>query len=204
MVAILGDAGKSIADLYDVEGSIVDIRELHTAELPIVHEMGATLFSERYSGFLRNATSGAIIQSTAFNVVIDSLPAGPFRIYGVTVFINNAGRIDFASVAIRNPLDGREMPIWIWDSSTDAEVRVRFSDDGAAVGTQLFLQPNAGNVIFPQLIAGLGQPQDVRDIAFRGISTAFGAGNVTCDLLVHVGFSQVGGLSSRGLPIPSW
>ena len=45
MVKILSQAGISLADLYNVEGSIAGIEQLDTRELPIVHEMSGTIFS---------------------------------------------------------------------------------------------------------------------------------------------------------------
>ena len=204
MVKVLSQSGNSLADMYDAEGSIAGIEQLETRELPIVHEMGHTLFSERYSSFIRVAESAAIPQSVAFDVVLSDLPAGPFRIFGIAVSGTPASRVALASVAVRDPGNGREIPIWMFDSSSDVEIGVRYSDDGAAVATRNFLRPVQLLEAIPHTQTGVGQPQSVRDIAFRGQSSAFGAGTVVVQALIHLGFSQVGGLSSRGLPVPSW
>lgn len=204
MVKILSKSGDSLADTYDVEGSVAGIEQLETRELPIVHEMGATIFSERFSTFIRKFESGDILQSANFGIIIDDLPAHPFRIFGIQLFVDQPSRLQFASLAIRDAGNGREMPIFAWDSATDITINVRFSDDGAGAGLRRFLQPAASSTIVPHMIAGLGQPQHVSDLAFRGVTLGFGAGTVQTTALVHIGFSRVAGISSRGLPIPSW
>jgi len=205
MPKILSRSGNSLASVYDVEGSISGLHHLSTSELAIFHEMGATLFSERFSAFIRSSSTGNINQSTAFDVVLTGLPRNFFKINSIAVRISTASRIDLASASLRDITTGRETPIWLWDSATDAEVSARWSDDGGTVATSIFLQPNLGNVMLPHMMAAEEQPQgDVREIAFRGISTAFGAGTVNARILVHVTFAALGGISSRGLPLPSW
>lgn len=204
MVKILSQAGTSLADTYNVEGSIAGIEQLETRELPIVHEMGGTVFSERLSSSIRHASSGAINQSTNWNVILTDLPVTPFRILGVTVFISTTARVTIASVAVRHPGDDREIPIWIWDAARDVEVRARFTDTGAAVATTQFLRPLELMEAIPHMGLGTEQPQPASEIAFRGQTAGFGAGTVTATMIMHVQFSQVAGLSSRGLPIPSW
>ena len=204
MGKILSQAGNSLADVYDVEGSIAGIEHLETHDLPIVHEMGATVFSERFSTDIRRATSGALAQNTAWDVVVTNLATTPFRILGVVVFALTANRANLASVAVRDPLDGRELPIWLWDSNADVEVQARLSDDGGAVATVQMLRPGQILEAIPHLTSGADQPQPVNEIAFRGLTLGFGAGTVETIMLLHNGFSQVGGISSRGLPIPSW
>jgi len=200
---ILSDAGKSLADIYDVAGSVAGIEHLETHDLPIVHEMGGTVFSERFSTLLIRSPSPAIAQNLGWNVELNALPPFPFRIYGVQVFIDTTARVLLASVAVANPVNNREMPIWNWDSATDIETRIAYDDDGGGAGTTLFLQPVAANYI-PHMMAGTGQPQETPNVFFRGVSAGFGAGTVQAVLLMHIGFSEVKGLSSYGLPIPSW
>jgi len=204
VVKILSQSGNSLADIYDVEGSIAGIDHLETHDLPIVHEMGATVFSERFSTLINRTSSTAIVQNTGWNVIIADLPSHPFRIFAVQMFVDVTARVLLASIAVSDPITGREIPIWSWDDATDIETRIAYSDDGAAAGTTIFLQPVDATRTLPHLMAGEGQPQNMRDIAFRGVTTGFGAGNVTTVLLMHIGFSEVAGLSSRGLPIPSW
>ncbi len=204
MVKILSQSGDSLADTYNVVGSVAGIEQLETRELPIVHEMGATVFSERYSRFTRAIVSGDTLQTAAWDVIVDDLPAGIFQIYGIRVRVDVTARVNFCSVAARTVLTGREIPIWAWDSTSDGEIDVRWSDDGAGASAQLFLQPAVANVTLPYFMAGVGQRQQVRSIAFRGVTTTFGAGDVEATLFLDLGLTHVGGISSRGLPMPSW
>ena len=206
MVKVLTQSGDSLADIYDVEGSIAGIEQLETNELPIVHEMGATVFSERFSMAIRRETTGAIAQSISWNNTFADLPAGPFRITNVFVFVNTASRVSTAVVSLRSVVNDREVPFWTFDENDDDQVRVRIQDDGAAVGTVTSLVPvNAAQKIVPHIAAGIGQPQRLEEIVFRGQTNAFGAGDVTVTCLVELAFSQIRpGLSSRGLPVPSW
>lgn len=204
MVKILGRAGVSLADVYDVVGSRAGLEQLESREVSLVHEMGQTIFSERFSLFVRRATSGALMQSVNFNIVLSDLPSGAWRILGVMVFADVQGRALLASVAVRDPLGGRELPFWVWDSAGDSDlVRVRMEDNGAGVAQHRVLQPAPALIHLPGLGAG-DQPQSMSEIAFRGSTNAFGAGTVTLTMILQIGFSQVGGLDSHGLPIPSW
>jgi len=204
MTKVLSKSGDSLADTYDVVGSVAGIEQLRSEEITLVHEMGATLWSERFSTFIRRAASGDIAQSTNFDVVLDGLPAHIFRILGLSVFVDTTARVTLATVSIQEPITGREVPIWIWDAATDIEVRARFSIEGAGATTEQFLQPAPANVRLPHMMASAGQPQSVPNVTFRGQTASFGAGTVEAVLLMHVGFVEVGGLSSRGLPVPSW
>ena len=203
MVKILSQSGNSLADTYDVEGSIAGIDELETHELPIVHEMGATVFSERFSGAIRRVTTGAIAQSTTWDLVLDNLPSGITRILAVAVYMD-AARVNEATVLLRDE-NGREIPIFIWDTN-ESRVTIRIDDNGTGVVTSNALINVARDV--PSMLFGAGQVQRVADIAFRGTSTAFGAGTVTVTALIYVGHSAIGGVpgntNSRGLPVPSW
>lgn len=205
MVKILSQSGTSLADLYDVEGSIAGIEQLDTRELPIVHEMGATLFAERFNTTIRRGETAGILQNANFDIEITDLPSAVFRIFGVSVFINNTARVLFASVSVRAPNTLSEFPIWVWDQAVDIEVRARLAA-GGAVSTRLLLRPVQLLEALPQMMAGEESPNatPVRDIVLRGTTAGFGAGTVVITVLVHIGFSQLSGLSSHGLPIPSW
>lgn len=204
MVKILSQAGRSLADVYDVQGSIAGIDQLETRELPIVHEMGATVFSERFSGAIRRSSTGAIAQSTTWDLVLTNLPATPARVFGVVVFSGGVTRLSNAMVAIRDAVDGREIPIFAWDAN-EASLDIRLVDDGNPVNTVSFLQNALSIGTLPSMIVGAGQPQEVNDIAFRGVTTAFGAGTVTTTMLLYIGFSEIAFVpSSFGLPIPGW
>jgi len=204
VVKVLSQSGNSLADIYDVEGSVAGIEQLETRELPIMHEMGATVFSERFSTLLLSTASGAILQSAQWNVATQGLPGNVTRIFGIRVFVDVTSRVNNCVLSIQDPRSLREMPIWAWDSANDGEFEARFSIDGAAAATVRFLQPAQVNTQLPHIMAGLGQPQPVSGLMFRGITNAFGAGNLNATALVAVGFTQVAGLSSRGLPVPSW
>jgi len=207
MVKILSQAGNSLADIYDVEGSVAGIDQLETSELPIVHEMGATVLSERLSGNIRRQSTGAIAQSTAWDIEITNFPSGIWRVLGIQV-LTDAGRVNFAQVSLRDPRDQREIPLWFFDSTNDQVDDIRIEDNAGGAGNTFMLVPiNKGSMGLPSMAIGTGQPQRVGDIAFRGLTTAFGAGDVTVVALIHIAFSQVGGLGgidNRGLPVPSW
>jgi len=201
MVKILSQSGDSLADLYDVEGSIAGIDNLETRELPIVHEMGATIFAERLSGFVRRITTGALLQSVSYNAVITNLPAHITRILGVQVVADTGGRVSLAAVSIQQENGEREIPIYIFDSTNDSESQVRFIENEVLA---TFESLNPGVVQVPSLLIGSPQRQRVNQIALRGTTLAFGAGDVTITALIYIGFTHIGEISSRGLPVPSW
>ncbi len=205
MPKILSQAGNSLADTYDVEGSVAGIDTLETRELPIVHEMGATVFSERCSAAIRRMNTGAIAQNLNFDVVLTDLPAGLWRILGVFVLANQQARVLNALVAVG---DGtREMPIFVWDTNDDVETAIRYVDDGAAAANLTAMRQSRPTGM-PSLGIDAGQPQRIGQIAFRGASSGFGAGTVSITAYVHIAFSALGGVpgntGSRGVPIPGW
>ena len=204
MVKILSQAGISLADVYDVEGSIAGIEQLRSEEVQLVHEMGATIFSERVSGAIRRATTGDINQSTTWDIVLTDLPAGVSRILGVSVFADVGSRVNDAAVSLRDPTGGREIPVFLWDSTQGVLVVARMRDDGAAAATFNVLASTLNIGAVPSMLIGEGQPQRVNEIAFRGGTNAFGAGTVEVIMLVYLALAQVGGISSRGLPVPGW
>jgi len=201
MPKVLAQAGTSLADVYDVEGSVAGVEQLLSRDVQLLHEMGQTIFSERISAAIRRTTTGAIAASAAWNNLLTDLPAGVTRILGVQV-ICDADRIDFCSVSISDGVQ-REIPIWIWDTTTSVVENVRITDD-AAVANRLIMLPTRMGVFTPSLLVGEGQPQRISAISFRGVATAFGAGTVTATALIHIAFSEVGGVSSKGLPVPGW
>jgi len=205
MVKVLSQAGISLADVYDVEGSIAGVEQLQADEIQVVHEMGATIFSERLSGAIRRATTGAILQSTAWDIILVDLPNVPARVLGVFVFTDASARVSNVSVHIRNPLSGREIPIFAWDSNENT-MAIRMDDNDTGPAAREFLATNMNVANMPSMLIGDRQPQSVQNIAFRGLTLAFGAGNVTVTALIYIAFTQIGGMgvSSYGLPIPSW
>jgi len=208
MVKILSQAGQSLADMYQVEGSIAGIEQLRTDELPIVHEVGATVFSERFRTTYRRVSTGAILQNTDFDLAITNFPEGISRILGVTAFSDDAARITNCTCSVNDPIGGggQDFPIWVW-SGTTTPPRVRL-EDGGTVTTYDLLMPDAGSAIAagaPTFVTVDTQgSRPIRDIYVRGRTTAFGAGNVTIIGLVHFAFSFTGGVSARGARVPSW
>lgn len=204
MPKVLGQAGTSLADVYDVEGSIAGVDTLLSKDVALVHEMGATIFSERVSSTVRRRVTAALAQDTDFDHLLTDLPSGATRLGPILMLGSfSAARLSFASVAVRDQLSGREVPVWSWDSTVDEEVSIRVSDDGAAAATFIMYRP-IRQVFTPGMLIGEGQPQRVSDIAFRGRTLGFGAGTQLITLAFQVLFSQVGGLDSKGLPLPSW
>lgn len=201
MAKILSQSGISLADMYDVQGSIAGIEELNTRELPLVHEMGGTLFSERFSSFIRRLSSGALGQNLNWSSVIEDTPTTPYRILGASMLSDVQARVSLASLAIGNRGNTRELPILAFDSGLDSEVSIRFNREGSVV-TAFLLRPIIQNL--PHLTTGRDQIQSVPHLAFRGQTSAFGAGTVNVDAYIHLGFAALRGVSSHGLPIPSW
>lgn len=204
MVKTLARAGVSLADVYDVEGSIAGTDQLLAGEVSLIHEMGNTIFSERFRTTILRDVTGAIAQNIDFDRVISTdIPIVPARILGIRV-LANAQRIAHVTVGVRDSTADREMPIFTWNPAVDSEIQIRWSDDGAAVGTVFDLRP-LNSIAVPSFFGGeISGLQMVRNMVFRGRSTGFGAGTVQATLLVFLAFPETAGVSSRGLPIPSW
>jgi len=203
MSKVLGQAGTSLADVYDVEGSVAGVEELLASEVSLVHEMGQTLFSERYSQRIFRAVTPANNQSANFSVAMNLFPTVAARLLGVVVLVDTAGRVTHATVSAEEttPGQGQEIPVWAFDgTNTDT---MRFSDDGT-VGNQLVLRPEAVYTQLPNMLSGTGAIQQVQNLNLRGVTSAFGAGTVTLTVLAHIGFADIEGVSSRGLPLPGW
>lgn len=202
MTKILSRSGDSLADVYDIEGSIAGIEQLETRELPIVHEMGATLFSERFSTTTRRATTGNLLQDVNFAINLTDLPGTPTRLLGVTVLTNNAARILRAAVMVRDSVGTtRESPIWVWDAATSLPIRL--VEEGTEADFDV-LVGSAPTIFVPNFVGGRLQPQVANEFIIRGRTTGFGAGTVFVTALYYIAFGQIGGISSRGLPIPGW
>lgn len=204
MVKVQSQAGISLGPLYDVPGSNLPIDQIDPSPIALVHEMGATMMSERMSGRLFRMSSGAINQSTNFDQVLETRP-GVMRVLGVQVFTDaNQARLANAAVMIRDDVNNREIPIWATDAVGVTVVRMA---DEAAVATELFYSPsNAAMQQVPNMLFGDDQPQAISQIAFRGTTTAFGAGTFTCNCYLYIGFAGIagGGVAAYGLPVPSW
>lgn len=202
---ILSQAGISLADVYDIEGSVAGLEELDVSEVKGVHELGGTIFSERLQGAIDRRTTGAIAQNTDWDIILTALGNIPTRILGVLVFTDDSARIGHATVSVRNPTEGRELPIFVWDSA-EGVITIRMEDDGAGVANHVALA-NGGSLNItklPSMLIGTELPVTVDEMAFRGRTSAFGAGTVTITALIYRAFTQIGGISSYGLPVPSW
>jgi len=199
MPKILSQTGISLSDTYDVEGSIVGVEQLIAEDVSLVHEMGSTIFSERYSGSIRKAVTGDISQSAAMIATVAGL-ASNTRVLGIAVISDTVARTAHANVAVGSVTTLRELPIWVWDGTN--EDTVRFFD--VTLGNKTMLRPLPAFSLLPNMLQGTAQPEAITNIVLHGAATAFGAGTVELTLLVHVGFSEIGGISSKGLPLPSW
>lgn len=206
MVKILSQTGISLADIYNIKGSIVGVDQLLATEVQTVHEMGATIFSERLSASITRVVTGNIAQGVAFNVISGGFPTVPVRINGITVFTDTIARLDRIMVGLHDPAAGaeRDMPLFVWNSAVDAEIPMQIQDDGAAVASVTLLRPLQALANLPTFLIGTDQPLSIPNLVIRGTTLAFGAGTVEAVVVASVVFSQIGGISSYGLPIPSW
>lgn len=202
-VKILSQSGTSLADMYDVVGSIAGVEQLESREVQLVHEMGQVLFSERVASLIILLDSTALAQSVTWDVINNVLPDAPWRILGVAVDASAAVRVINCSVQVRIQGTGREFPLWAWDVTPDGSKLWRRSLDGAAAAdTQILLplEPPAA----PNFASGALSPSPLDSLSFRGATAGFGAGTVTVRAWVQIGMIESRGLSSRGISIPSW
>lgn len=198
---ILGQAGVSLADQYDVRGSIAGVEVLDSEEVKTVHEMGGTLFSERVSGSVNNITTGAILQNIQFDIGLSFSQLT--RILGIQVVTTSNTRLSRVQVSISSPpaFDNTDMPVWVWDLADGAR-SINVLIGGALQVLNLLVPPLAP--LLPNFLTGQDSPRGVFTLNMRGLTTGFGAGNVTTQMLVYAAFPQAAGLSSFGLPVPSW
>lgn len=206
---VLSQAGTSLADVYDVKGSVAGIERLDVAEIKGVHDLGPQIHSERLISFFLIASSGAVAQSTAWNVTLGGFPDSINRLMAIYVLANNSARVDACTVSLNNASSGIDQVLWEWDSADDLESRTRWND-GAAVGTFTGLRPiiNVPGGL-PNLITRVDDERLMPTLVFRGLTLGFGAGDVTTRALIQIarpnsGAPPAGAPSSHGLPIPSW
>lgn len=201
---ILAQAGVSLADIYDIEGSVVGVETLDADEVKAVHEMGQTLFSERFSTQIFSVDTGPLLQNATISVGLEDLPSVPARILGLVVMVDTTARVLRVAVNASKPAPGpvEELPIWTWESG-GGETTARFTIAGVT-GDQILLDSNLQFDRVPMLRAGADQPESLGNISLRGVTSGFGAGDVTVTLRALLGFPEMAGVSSFGLPIPSW
>jgi len=209
---ILGQAGISLADTYDVEGSAVDVENLETKDVNLVDEMGSRTFSERLLSFVVNMPTGAIAASTAFSATLPSaalgLPDfGPNRILGVTVLnMGDAADITRVCLSLEEVSTGFEYPIWEWDDATGVEVSALW-DIGSGEANVQILIPISYRL--PELAIRTGNARQMPNLRMRG-STSAGVGvTVVIRALWHLARPYTsdpspGEVQSHGLPLPGW
>lgn len=199
----------SLADVYNVEGSIAGIETLISKDVSLVHEMGATIFSERVDGEILTVASGDVTQSTSWDLEFpeSAFTPGPFRILGVSVIADNGARIQRCQISIRSDLaiaDGLEIPIWVWDSTSGIAATIRWVNNGQAVANESYLVGLGPLGMLPNMGFGLDSVHSTPMVACRGSASAFGAGTVAITAQLYIAQAQIRGLSSRGLPLPGW
>lgn len=209
MAKILTQSGASLADIYNVQGSIAGIDELVSNDVSLVHEMGAEILSERIITNMVIIATASNLQNVTFGITIpaNNIPDTVNRLLAIVVLSTASARLSICSLAIRNVITGRELPIWVWNSTDDPERAVEWSLDGAASAT--FVQAAAPTDMLPYLITRTGLDRRMPDFVFRGATLGFGAGNVTtrCVLAIARGSAPnptPGEPGGHGLPIPSW
>lgn len=202
MAKILSRAGASLADVYDVKGSIAGIEDLRSEEVHLTHEMGATIHQERMVAQVLNLSSGAILQSVTFNVNFSFQQTA--RILALQCISTNGARLTRGQVSITSApaADNTDVPIWSWDTAVDGTRVIQVMEAGT-VTSRTLLRPIDQTQV-PNILIGNDSARPASTISIRGISAAFGAGTVTFQALVLVAFAATGGISSRGLPMPSW
>lgn len=204
---IQGQAGISLADVYDVVGSAIKIDEIEDHDVNLVHEMGRQIFGERTGSQILRLTTGDINQSTSWGVIQAAgveLTQGLHRILGVCMLTDAEDRLARASIALLGN-DGREFPIFAWDATQDVHRTIRIIDEGVAVTNLDYLVPVGFGATQPTMRWGGDYAANVPDIVFRGATLAFGAGTVFCAALVYVaGPTERESVSSYGLLPPSW
>jgi len=202
MPKILSRGGFSLADIYNIRGSKVIIDDLVSeGGVHLFHEMGHTIFAERFQQQIHRTASAAITQSTEFNAVSSNMPQTPTRILGITVITTNVARLSSLVVSLTQS-GNREFPIFVWDQTNSVTVRV--VEDGNALATFDSLSNAPGMATMPTMFPGTDQQASIDGMILRGITPAFGAGDVTTIVLLNIALSERASLGSRGLPIPSW
>lgn len=208
MPKIRSQAGISLSDLYDVEGSIVGVQDLVSREVHLSHEMGAAIFSERLVGRVRRMTTGDLAQNIDFSVQMADLPRVGFRVLGIDVISDAGLRVGHAVVSMHVPgvTFGQDFPLWTFDQDFANTGRtVRIIDDENAEANLNQLAGQLGDGTLPSMGFGVDQRLNVPNIVLRGTTSGFGAGTVEVIALIYVAAAETGsGLSSRGLPIPGW
>lgn len=209
MGKILSQAGDSLADSYDVAGSIAGVDDLLTQDVQLLHEMGGTIFSERLRSQTITMAAEGIAQNANFDATFafDDLVDSPVRILGLQVVASVADSVQCCQVSIGGIGSSGEMPFFVYDHDDDEHGFIRLSVQGNAVATYFALSPRQIQV--PNLITRTGDSSEMPGLVLRGFCTGFGAGTVNITSIIHIaraGFATpvAGDPRSHGLPLPSW
>jgi len=205
---ILGKAGVSLADVYEIEGSVAGVGDLRSEDVQTVHEMGSTIFSERLTAVTTVIATAALAQNVDIGVGLPQ-PLTPRRILALAVITDVAARLSRIQVSVASGPAGsqNEVPLFSWETGTgtDLERGVLIEIDGTVATHQLLVPGPSSIVSVPTLLVGSTGPiTDISRIIMRGRTSGFGAGTVVVRALLYEAFSEVGGISSYGLPIPGW
>jgi len=203
LARILGTTGTSLADVYEVDGSIVDIDNLLSRDVNLVHDLGATMWAERVSQRLVQFTVAGVLQSADFGEVIFALPNTPARILAMTVFVDTASRLVRCAVSLRNNTLSAsvEQPIWAWDEATEFTIRMAIGAGGVDLLTLLSKQ-EVDRIPLTRL--GEDSPESMESLVVRGTTTGFGAGTLDITVNTLIEFAGLSGVSSHGVPLPGW
>ena len=200
MVKILSQGGRSLADMYQVVGSIAGIDQLETREVVLVHEMSAVLFSERFRTTIRRVNALGMLQNVFTDLEINNLPAAITRLLAIQVVSDDATRISHMACSVHDPANEADFPVWVWDGTS---VVGRFEDFGTLTTFDI-LQP-AASTFLPTFAGGQDQsPDQVQDFHATVRTTGFGAGTVDIRVFLFLGFTFTGGVSGYGARVPSW
>jgi len=220
MPKILGDSGKSLGDAYDIEGSQIAIKNLNSEEgVTLVHEMGHTMFAERLFARILMWDSGLLNQSTSFYARSTqagwaagaTAPAVPVRVYGCLAFIDvgDGWATHVTRCAILAHIvddgtgEGQDFPVWVWNGTGNSTIRMQ-SSAATAVPQVGDADPSQGVFPSPFLLQGGNRASQVDELVLSGTTAAFGAGTTRITAKALIASPDPAGLSSLGVPIPSW
>jgi len=205
-VKILTSSGSSLADVYDVEGSIAGVGQLDSEEVKTVHEMGATIQSERYSQRIIELASEDTA-SSSWDVSF-GLGRNVTRILWWQILGTFAAQTEDLQLSLTTAspagvlLDDMPLLSWVLAAGDDATKAIDVLDSGVAVTQFLFVTRD--QIGHPVLAAGGNQVGPaMNQLTFRGNTSAFGGGTAIHRALICVGSAEPN-VRSRGLPLPSW
>ena len=206
MPKILAQAGISLADVYNVEGSVAGTDELLSKEVSLVHEMGGQILSERLLTHTINIETAALLQNVDYRILFSNLPDCPNRIVSVIVAADVPARVLHATVCVSPVTSGSDAVLWNHTGAVDGDYELRMEDSGVVVNL-VGLDPHFSFV--PFLVTRAGDEALMPQVILSGRTTGFGAGDVSVQAFVTVIRAQrnnpaAGEPTSHGLPIPSW